>query len=79
MSFVRIYIYNTNANQQKVNINVKKIGFFDICRFFRFMKTCGISLIALRVDSFGVHDSLSAASFNTNWSAEKLLRQYIVI
>ena len=72
-----IYIYNTNVKQQKVNINVKKIGFFDICRFFRFMKTCGISLIALRVDSLGVHDSLSAGSFKTNCSAENPLRQYI--
>ena len=74
-----IYIYNTNVNQQKVNINVKKMGFFDICRFFRFMKTCGISLFSLRVYTLGVHVSLNAGSFKTNCSAENPLRQYIVI
>ena len=74
-----IYIYNTNVNQQKVNINVKKMGFFDICRFLRFIRTCGISLFSLRVYTLSVHVSLQAGSFNTNCSAEKLLRQYIQI
>ena len=74
-----IYIYNTNVNQQKVNIIVNKMGFFDICRFLRFIRTCGISLIALRVYTLSVHDSLNAGSFKTNCSAENSLRQYIQI
>ena len=74
-----IYIHNTNANQQKVNINVKKIGFFDMFRFLRFIRTCGISLLALRVYTLCVHVSLNAGSFKTNSSAENPLRQYIVI
>ena len=74
-----INIYNTNVKQQKVNINVKKMGFFDICRFFRFAGTCGISLIALRVYTLSVHEYLQAGSFKTNCSAENPLRQYIQI
>ena len=74
-----IYIYNTYVNQQKVNINVKKMGFFDICRFLRFIETCGISLFSLRVYTLCVHDSLSAGSLKTNCSAENPLRQYIQI
>jgi len=74
-----IYIYNTNVKQQKVNINVKKMGFFDMFSFLRFIRTCGISLLALRVYTLGVHVSLSAGSFKTNCSAENPLRQYIVI
>ena len=74
-----INIYNTNVNQQKVNINVKKMGFFDICRFLRFTGTCGISLFYLRVYTLCVHVSLSAGSFKTNCSVENPLRQYIVI
>ena len=74
-----IYIHNTNVNQQKVNINVKKMGFFDICRFFRFAGTCGISLFSFRLYYLSVHVSLSAGSFKTNCSAENPLRQYIVI
>ena len=74
-----IYIHNTNVNRQKININVKKMGFFDICRFLRFMKTCGISLIALRVYTLSVHKYLQAGSLKTNCSAENPLRQYIQI
>ena len=74
-----IYIYNTYVNQQKVNINVKKMGFFDMFRFLRFIRTCGISLIALRVYTLSVHEYLQACSFKTNCSAENPLRQYIVI
>ena len=74
-----IYIYNTNVKQQKVNINVKKMGFFDICRFFRFAGTCGISLFSLRVYTLGVHEYLQAGSLITICSAEKSLEQYIVI
>ena len=70
-----INIYNTNVNQQKVNINVKKMGFFDICRFLRFTGTCGISLFHSMVYSLGVHVSLIAGSFKTNCSAENPLRQ----
>ena len=33
-----INIYNTNVKQQKVNINVKKMGFFDMFRFLRFIR-----------------------------------------
>ena len=72
-----IYIYNTNVKQQKVNINVKKIGFFDMFRFLRFIRTCGISLFYLRVYTLSVHVSLSAGSFKTNCSAENPLTQYI--
>ena len=74
-----INIYNTNVKQQKVNINVKKMGFFDMFRFLRFIRTCGISLLALRVYTLCVHVSLNAGSFKTNCSAENPLRQYIVI
>ena len=72
-----IYIHNTNVNQQKVNINVKKMGFFDMFRFLRFIRTCGISLLVLRVYTLCVHVSLSAGSFKTNCSAENPLEQYI--
>ena len=74
-----IYIHNTNVNQQKVNINVKKMGFFDMFRFLRFIRTCGISLSALWVYTLSVHNSLQAGSLKTNCSAENPLRQYIVI
>ena len=72
-----IYIHNTNVNQQKVNINVKKMGFFDICRFFRFIRTCELSLFALWVYTLSVHKYLEACSFKTNCSAENPLTQYI--
>ena len=37
-----IYIHNTNVNRQKININVKKMRFFDICRFLMY-KQIGFS------------------------------------
>jgi hypothetical protein len=74
-----INIYNTNVNQQKVNINVKKMGFFDICRFLMYKRTCSLGLFYLRVYTLCVHVSPQSCPFKTNCSAENPLRQYIVI